>query len=173
MKTTKLVIVVLFASTLLYSCSQEGPVGPTGPTGSSGPVATIDVSAGIIAANGWRADSASANTYYAQVADSYITNFSEDEVLAYVQDTTGATSDFNALPIINFPVPNASISYSYNNNSVTFYYQYITGTTVLPSVPLTVKIVVLPHSVIKQHPGIDIHNYYEVMAAIKNINSNK
>ncbi len=171
MKTTKLVIILLFASTLLYSCSQEGPVGPTGPTGTTGPVASIEVSTGSIATNGWR-DSVSGNLYYTQISDSYITNFTEDEVLAYVQDTV-ASSNFYALPVSNFPVANASVSYGYRNDTVTFYYQYTTGTTLPPSVPITIKVVVLPYAVIKQHPGLNVHNYTEVMAAVKSITGNK
>src|SRR5581483_11946475 len=111
MKTVKFLLVAVIVSSVLYSCTQEGPVGPTGPTGTTGPVASTLVLSGTLTtwtpdtANGRKIDS---NVYCSVFSDPNIAHFTTDNVTAYVQDTSGgALANFYVLPTSsNLPIPN-------------------------------------------------------------------
>ncbi|HTA82746.1 MAG TPA: hypothetical protein VK783_07435 [Bacteroidia bacterium] len=174
MKTVKLFIVALFVSVLIYSCTQEGPVGPTGPTGTTGPVASTDVIGPSILST-WALDTVNkktndTNIYYAVLADPNILHYTTDQVVAYVEDTAGGgLGDFYVLPSSNnLPLPNATLSYSYNTDTVRFYYQSTVGKTLPPTFPITVKVVVIPDGIMKQHPGLNLADYKTVMALVQN-----
>jgi len=172
MKTAKFLLAAVIISSVLYSCTQEGPVGPTGPTGTTGPVASTLVLSGTLTtwtpdtANGRKIDS---NVYCSVFSDPNIAHFTTDNVTAYVQDTSGgALANYYVLPTSsNLPIPNASLSYSYNNGSVTFYYESTTGKTFPPTFPLTIKVVVIPDGIMKQHPGLNLADYKAVMVLVK------
>jgi len=180
MKTTKLFMAALIAATMFSSCGSEGPTGPTGPTGGPGAnglngAANVTVNTATIAAGtgvgGWTQSVSSPNVYYSQFNASAITDFTSDVVVAYVQGTASSTSDFYALPVTNFYANNDAMSFSYNNNLVTFYYVFTVGTTVVPPVPFTVKIAVIPPGVMKQHPGLNPNDYHAVMSIVNQQNA--
>lgn len=159
----------LVAAAMFTSCSQEGPAGPTGPTGYdglTGPTGAngtpnITVGTGTLAAASWAASS-SPNVYIQTFSDGAITDFTSDVVMVYVQGTASSSSDFYALPITGFLNGGDAISYSYNNGLITFYYTYTSS----PAVDMVVKVAVIPPSVMKQHPGLNVNDYKAVMALV-------
>ncbi|HXP49397.1 MAG TPA: hypothetical protein VN922_05560, partial [Bacteroidia bacterium] len=167
MKTTKLLIAASIAvATMFSSCSgPAGAAGPAGATGATGPAGNPNIAVGLgsIPSASWIQSS---NVYYYQFNDAAITDYNTNTVIVYVQGTTSATADYFGLPVTNFLVNNDAMSYSYNNGIITFYYVNTATTTTPPSVALNVKVVVIPQSVIKQHPGLNTSDYHAVMAIV-------
>jgi len=160
-------------ATMFSSCS--GPAGADGPTGPQGPAGNPNIAVGLgsIPFSGWVNSTSSTNVWYYIFADNAITDFNTNTIVVYVQGTGGSASDYFGLPVTNFLVNNDALSYSYNNGTITFYYTNTAGTTVPPSQALTVKVVVIPQSVIKQHPGLNTNDYHAVMAVMNEEKSAK
>jgi hypothetical protein len=174
MKIAKLLLAAVIVSSVLYSCTQEGPVGPTGPTGTTGPVASTLYTPGTLYSTSWLLDTVShniadSNVYYQVFSEPNIMHYATDNVAIYVQDTAATDKvDYFALPTSNnVPIPNATLSYSYRNDTVMFYYQNVTGITIPPIYNLNVKVIVIPDGIMKQHPGLNLADYKAVMALVK------
>lgn len=145
-----------------------GPQGITGLTGAAGPQPK-DTSYTILDTL-WVMSTNTAGLYTCQVVDSQINTatYNGGVVLVYAQVTQG-TGDFYALPASNILATNDYLNYSYNNSSITLYYSYTSGTTVVPTVPVFIKAVVMQPSVIRQNPNVNYKDYHAVMALLQSL----
>ncbi len=176
MKNKSLLIAIAFLTAGLIGCSKDGATGATGPTGPTGPTGT----AGTNGTNGvanihdtiytitpglWQS---SGNDFVIVFNNPYITNFNTDEVDAYSNGSS--TANWIALPAFNIFATGDEESFGYNNGTFTFIYA---GASSAPSKTYYVKVVVIPPSVMNQHPNTNWHDYRQVLAIIDAEKSNK
>lgn len=169
MKTLRVTLfaAAIAATTLFAGCGgATGPQGATGPEGPQGPSGVTGVNASFTSNNGdWTATSASGYNYL--LAGYTVNILTQDAintgvVAVYFEATTGVWSP---LPY-TYPIGSGveqTLTYNYAVNTLNLQMQNSDNSVpVAPSNPTIYNVVVIPTSVMKRHPGLNIKDYNAV-----------
>ncbi len=166
MKTTKFLTAVMaigIAATF-FACTKgdTGATGPQGPAATNGinganGVANIKDSIYTIYTYNWLTET---NGFYVVLDNFHLTSSTTDgvEVFFSEEDVT-----WQGLPESYAIVPGDNLQYQYDNLWIQLNYYYASK----PTITIYCKVVVIPPSVMAQHPNTNWKNYSEVQAIIK------
>ena len=180
MKTLRITLftaVVALAATLFTGCGgADGPAGATGPTGPYGQPGdyftftsnTADWSPSV-GSDGFNYEIAgyqNGNIGTDLTASSIATG-----VVAVYFQTSSPNGPWVPLPA-TYPIGvgvEQTLTFNYNVNSLVLQIQNSDNSAPASPNPFNVNVVVIPTAVIKQHPGLNTKDYYEVMQVLKSV----
>jgi len=167
LRITLLTTVAALFATLFTGCGgAAGPAGAAGPTGPQGPYGLAGSAyAGTSNPGDWTASSSfMIATYPIPAIDANAV--ANAVVVVYFESTAG-----NWAPLAyTYPLGGGveqTLSFNYIVGYVTLQLQNSDGSLPAAPVAFNFKVVVIPTAVIKQHPGLNTKDYYEVMQVMK------
>jgi len=156
------------------SCTKgdTGPAGPQGDSGLTGPSGVANILTVTYTVNSFSWSSTVKYNWVATFADTNISDYNNDAVLAYWSTAIGA--DWIALPSTSVINKGDQLAFRYNNDSVSL--TYYTGgmytgypgdsVTYAPSVNLSTiyfKVTIVPPALAMKYPGINWKNATEAL----------
>lgn len=176
MKTLKFTLAAVLIAAMFTACTKEGPVGPAGPAGATGPQGPSGVTGTYATFPSNPSDWSPSGSfliagYNATIIDQYVD--ANGVVMAYFQTSAMGTNQWAPLPD-TYPISNTveqTLTYNYDINTFTLQMQNSDGTVPAAPAAFTVKVVVIPTAVIKQHPNTNWKDY-NVVKQIMNLPNN-
>jgi hypothetical protein len=155
-KTTKMKVskTILFHITILlvFNSCDKSDTCPAGQAGQNGTNGSVNINSKIFTVDPGEWNSTSSFVWNVTFSDTAIADADKVVVMAYISDSSGI---WWAIPTGSFLAGNDQFDLFYNTGNVTIRYMYTTA----PSVTLYVKIVVIPSTMKKAKPNVNIINY--------------